>query len=223
MVNQYNNGGWVALVLISMAICLILGLVLGMDAFGPAKDVLVSREATKGAIDARAAEADLAATQTPQAEYVKSTAVAANMTAQPIYQTATKMSEDIAEQSMRSTATRSAQIRQEQIEQAAAQATLTAISNRSTLDARLSDATAVAIAQAAEDKPDWTGAMLVVLAGAGAFWIVTRTWVQVSNARSHAKVAKAHLEQAEFRRLKAETAAIRYQVKPSNRSENRKG
>jgi len=75
----------VFLVLIILAMCGALGMILGMDPFGPGQDA----RATSAAINSQATGSALGATETPQAAFAGQTALAIQMTGVPPAQTAT--------------------------------------------------------------------------------------------------------------------------------------
>jgi hypothetical protein len=107
MVNL-NLNLWVLLAILAMIACGILGLVVGIDHVGPGQALRAEQEGTRNAVNVRATEAVLAATQTPQAIYVGMAADEARMTAYPVSLTATRAAEAVNAQYEQATATQNA-------------------------------------------------------------------------------------------------------------------
>jgi len=210
MVNQ-NLNAWVVLAILAMLVCGILGLVVGIDHVGPDQALRVGQESTRNAVNVRATEAVLAATQTPQAVRVGQAAVEAQMTAYPVSLTATRAAEVVGAQNEQATATQNAWVRDQQVQQVAAEATRASIHLQMTANAGAFSATTTAIA--APPLSEKTGANpaagLVLLVGGAALagsWIVLRGLSQLSKQRTQEKLAEAHNELMKQRRLRLQIA-----------------
>jgi len=189
MVNQnhFSLTPLVFLVLIILAMCGALGMILGMDPFGPGQDA----RATSAAINSQATGSALGATETPQAAFAGQTALAIQMTGVPPAQTATAIAFEGNQIAIQSAATE------------------TAIAQGIYIGGLSANATATAIAQNAvtERSKDSAGIAIVVVGPVVAgLWLLGQTVVTLLRIRTQAKLAQARLlneqrQLAEFRAL----------------------
>src|SRR5438093_267915 len=91
MMVQNNPTPWVVFALITMVICGILGMMLGLNPFGPSQVVRDQAAQTQMAVEIRGTENAISAMETPQAVYVQQTAIIAQLTAIPVQQAATQV------------------------------------------------------------------------------------------------------------------------------------
>jgi len=209
MVNQ-NLNAWVVLAVLAMVTCLALGLVVGIDHVGPGQALRAEQEGTRNAVDVRATEVVLGATQTPQSVYVKKAYIEAQMTAYPASLTATKAVEAVNAEYEQATATQNARVREDRVQQEAGEATRASLSLQMTANAGAYSATVTAMSapppQPEKNGPN-SGLLLVtgcmVLAGA---WVILRALGQLSRQRTQEKLAEAHRELMQQKRLRAENA-----------------
>jgi hypothetical protein len=222
MVNL-NLNLWVLLAILAMIACGILGLVVGIDHVGPGQALRAEQEGTRNAVNVRATEAVLAATQTPQAIYVGMAADEARMTAYPVSLTATRAAEAVNAQYEQATATQNARNEDERNRQAAGEATRASIHQQMTVNASAFSATLTAMAALppAPEKADNGSVLGLIGAAAAGSWVIGRAWTQVSKARAQEKLAEAHREMMKKKSLKAQNQSGSGRDIPSSASTTR--
>jgi hypothetical protein len=218
MIVQNNNKPVVVLALVVMTLCGILGVLLGLNPFGPGQAVRAEEARTQLAISIPATQAALGAIQTPQAIYANQTAVAAELTSVPIYQTATAVAGNAANANAQAFATQTALEAAGQAEKESFQATQTYLSQQQALNALAFNATATAFVQGPITNTNHENIVLILI-GIGtlaiSIGIVASAVNRTLKARTQAKMANAHLL-AEQRRLLSARASIKEHSKNIN-------
>lgn len=213
MLIQNNITPMVIFALVAMAICGILGAILGLDPFGPGQDVRAEQAKTQLAVEIRATENALSVVETPQAQYAQQTAVAGQLTALPVQQTATQVAGFGMLENAQIGATQTAIAGDVLNKKLADQATQTAIADGQHLQNVASNATATAIAQA-QVREQMTNVAVLAVVGAITLtlcgWLVARAFVQAVAARAQREVAHTRLL-AEQRRLLSLRASLKNQ------------
>lgn len=191
---QNNPTPLVVFALIAMVICGVLGLMLGLDPFGPGQDVRAEQARTQLAVDVRGTENAMSAIETPQAIYAQQTAVIAQLTAMPVQQTATQIAGLAAVENAQIYATQTAIAGDTINKQLADQATQTALAWNQQMSALSAGATLTAMAQD-QTRKQATGVASFAVVGLGALtlfvWLIVRTFIQVIYARTEEKIAQA--------------------------------
>jgi hypothetical protein len=219
MVVQNNPTPWIGLALFTAVLCGILGLVLGLDPFGPGQEMRAEAAQTQLAVSVRMTENAIGASETPQAVLVGQTVQAAQLTAMPDQQTATQAAGQWALESARLDATQSAVAEQALIAQAFAEATKTSLAQSQQVSQQAAEATGTAIAEshAREQAAGVSGLGAMILGTlVVCAWLVARTATTVMAARAQEKAAQAQLL-AEQRRLLSLRASIRSQREGQDR------
>jgi hypothetical protein len=218
MVVQNNPTPWIGLALFTAVLCGIVGLILGLDPFGPGQEMRAEAAQTRLAVSVRMTENAIGASETPQAVTVAQTVQAAQLTAMPNQQTATLVSGEWALAGARIDATQTAVADQALIGQAIAEATKTSLAQSVQLSQMAGEATGTAIAESLVRE------RAAGLSGLGALilgtllisgWLVARTLTVVMAARAREKDAQAKLL-AEQRRLLSLRDSIRKQREERN-------
>lgn len=204
MMIRDNPTPWVVFALIAMVICGILGMMLGLNPFGPSQEVRNQGAQTQMAVEIRGTENAISAMETPQAIYVQQTAVVAQLTAIPAQQVATQVagSAEIANAQVYATQTAiSGEARNRQL---ADQATQTAIIGKQQMEALSVVASATALAQG-QVRERATGMTTSVVIGFGTItlfvWITLRIIVQAIHARTEEHNARAQFLAEQRRRI----------------------
>ena len=211
MIVQNNPTPWVAM--FAAILCGILGLILGLDPFGPGQEIRAEAARTQLAVSVHMTENAIGVSETPQALMIGQTVQAAQLTAMPAQQTATQVAWQWALEGARIDATQSAVADQGLIGQAIAQATKTSIAQGLALNQMAGEATGTAIAEgrAREQAAGLSGLGAAILGTLIVFgWLVARIVSTVISARAEEKKAQAQLL-AEQRRLLSLRACIRTQ------------
>lgn len=211
---MFIRNNFVAVVLLAiliLGICGALGFVIGSDPYGPGRQIRVAQAGTQFAVGIPATEAALGAVQTPQAAYLQQTSVASELTAMPMNQTATSVAAVNMANDAQTKATQTALAVAEDIQQSSYQATKVALGQQQGLNQLAYNATATAFVL----EPIRNGTKndtLLILIGVGVLsisvWMVSNNLTRVLKKRTEAKIAQAHLLQAEQRRLKAAQALV---------------
>jgi hypothetical protein len=211
MLVQNNPTPWVVLALIVLVVCLAFGIVIGTDPFGPGQVVKAEQARTQLAVGISATEGALSAIQTPQAAFMKQTAVAAELTAIPMNQTATAIALVGEVKNSESTATQIALVAIERSQQLAYQATEASLDQQQTMNSLAYNATATAFVQEPIRNSTKNGVTLILIGISTlttSVWILSRALIEVSRSHAKEKVAQAHFLLAEQRRLKAAQALL---------------
>jgi hypothetical protein len=213
MVVQNNPTPWIGFALFTAVLCGVLGLVLGLDPFGPGQEMRAEAAQTQLAVSVRMTENAIGALETPQAVLVGQTVQAAQLTAMPDQQTATQASGEWALAGARIDATQTAVADQALIAQAIAEATKTSLAQSVQLNQMAGEATGTAIAEShtREQAAGLSGLGAIILGTVIiSVWMVARIATTVMAARAREKAAQAQLL-AEQRRLLSLRASIRSQ------------
>src|SRR5688572_11371604 len=142
MIVQNNPTPWVAM--FAAILCGVLGLMLGLDPFGPGQELRAEAARTQLAVRIHMTENAIGISETPQAVMIAQTVQAAQLTAMPAWQTATQVAGQWALEGARIDATQSAVADQVLLGQAIAQATKTSIAQSLALDQMAGEATQMA-------------------------------------------------------------------------------
>lgn len=200
---QNNSTPLVVFALIAMVICGALGLMLGLDPFGPGQDVRAEQARTQLAVDVRGTENAMSAIETPQAIYAQQTVVIAQLTAIPVQQTATQVAGLGAVENAQIYATQTSIAGDAINKQFADQATQTAMAGVQQMEAQSARATATAMVQV-RVREQATGIAGFVVVGVVTLticgWFTARVITQTIQARAQEKMAQAQFL-AEQRRM----------------------
>ncbi|HLF73849.1 MAG TPA: hypothetical protein VI524_05865 [Anaerolineales bacterium] len=210
MMAPTNPTPLVVFALIAMVICGMLGVMLGLDPFGPGQEVRAEQARTQHAVDIYGTEMARNALATPQALIVQQTLVPAELTAMPMQQMATQAAGQAAIAAAQVQATQTAIAGEMIHRQLAAQATQTVMAWDQEQEALSAASTATAIArdQSREQASGLTLlAVIVIAALVLSGWIIARTRVQIAQARAQEKLAQAEFL-AEQRRMLSLRASL---------------
>jgi hypothetical protein len=210
MVVQNNPTPWVVFALFATIVCGVLGLMLGLDPFGPGQEVRAEAARTQLGMSVLMTENAIRVSATPQAVIAQQTIDAGQLTAMPVQQTITQVAGQQLLEGARINATQTAVAGEMLIGQIAAQATQTSLAENLYGNQLAAYATWTAIAEGhAREQAAGVSGLGIVILGALVFsaWLVTRLAVQVSAARAQEKAAHAQLL-AEQRRLLSLRASI---------------
>ncbi len=210
MMVQNNPTPLVVFALIAMVVCGALGLMLGLDPFGPGQDVRAEQARTQLAMDVRGTENAMSAIETPQAIYAGQTAVVSQLTAIPVQQTATQVAGLGMVENAQIYATQTSIAGDAINKQFADQVTQTAMVGIQQMEAQSARATVTAMAQGQATKQA-TGFAGFAVIGIGTLtlfvWVIVRTFVQAIHARAQEKLAQAQFL-AEQRRMVSLRASL---------------
>ena len=213
MIVQNNPTPWVVFALFAMVICGVLGLIMGLDPFGPGQEARAEAARTQLAVIVLMTENAIRVSGTPQAVIAQQTVEAGQLTAMPAQQTATQVAAQLALEVARMNATQTAVADEILIGQGVTRATQTSLAENLLLNQMAGHATGTAIARE-KDREQAAGVsgLGIVLLGTLVFfgWLVARIVAQVTIARAQEKAAQAQLL-AEQRRLLSLRASIRTQ------------
>jgi hypothetical protein len=212
---QVNPTPFVAFALIAMIICGLLGIMVGLDPFGPGQDVRAEQVRTQLAVEIRATENALSASETLQAFSAQQTAVVAQLTAMPAQQTATQVAGAGALQNAQISATQTAIAEEALMQHLRDQATQTSMAQNLYLNNLERDATATAVVQKqVRELATITGGLIlsIVATVIVSALLVARTFIQTLAARAQEKTAQAQYL-AEQRRLESLRASLNTQKK----------
>lgn len=200
---QNNSTPLVVFALIAMVICGILGVMLGLNPFGPSQEVRDEAAKTQMAVVVRGTENAMSAIETPQAIYAQQTVVVAQLTAIPVQQSATQVAELDAVANAQIHATQTSIAGDVINKQFADQATHMAMAGIQQLEAQSAQATVTAMAQD-QVREQATGVASFFVVGFGALtlfvWIIVRAFAQAMQARAEEKMAQTQFL-AEQRRM----------------------
>jgi hypothetical protein len=211
MMVQNNPTPWVVFALITMAMCGVLGMMLGLNPFGPSQEVRDQAAQTEMGLTIRGTENAISAMETLQAIYVQQTAVAAQLTAIPVQQIATQVAGSAEVESAQVHATQTAIAGEALNRQLADHATQTAVIGKQQIDILSNAATATSLAQDRVRGRATENAGFVAI-GFGAntlcLWIIIRALIQVTHTRTEEKRAQAQFL-SEQRRMVALRASLK--------------
>ncbi len=200
---QNNSTPLVVFALIAMVICGILGVMLGLNPFGPSQEVRDEAAKTQMAVVVRGTENAMSAIETPQAIYAQQTVVVAQLTAIPVQQSATQVAELDAVANAQIHATQTSIAGDVINKQFADQATQMAMAGIQQMESQSARATVTAMAQG-QAREQATGVASFLVVGFGALtlfvWIIVRVSTQAMHARAEEKMAQAQFL-AEQRRM----------------------
>lgn len=219
MITQNNPTPWIILILIILLMCGTLGVIIGLDPFGPGQDFRAEQAKTQLAMNAPATEGYLKAIETPQSIHAGETVVVEFMTAMPPAQTATALAVQADNISRQISGTQTAVAFDSGIQDLGRSATREAIGTAQSLGDLFVAATTTAVAQSTvtEGKTENATIILAVI-GAATFCIliVGRASANLFRLRTQEKIAQARLLM-EQRRL-AEFQALQKSQYPQRSS-----